>query len=332
MEFVRINRSRLSVLHAGPWTDGAAGHRSPHDGRRCLHRHEGCAAVRDRCRGDAITEPTPVVASIDGATWILETIDGQPPVAGTRLTLTIHGPRFGGFDGCNSFGGQHQSGTPVVEPDGSISAPEFAITAAGCPTDAVLDQANRYLEAMTQEARARVVDDHLHIIDSSGDVALVFARQTPLVGRLIELAGTSWRLVDRDGIYGERPTTLVFLDDRAAVGTTACRDYAMGYTANAGRIRIPTRAWRVLPKPCSRDAIDREHLFIEDFGWANEYSTHYVQGVLRSLRMVVRTSRGKTLTFAPLSKLSLPDAISNGQWTFIRLPGAPSGPGRHKVG
>ena len=216
---VRINRSRLTCFHAGPWTDGAAGHCSPHDGRRCLHRHQGCAAVRD-CRsrrnhrtnsrrgncsdlrgsGDYSAscggttkhgistanrfrplkrEQLPAEDSIDGATWILETIDGQPPVAGTHLTLTISGPQFGGFDGCNSFGGRHQSGTPVVEPDGSISATPFAITAAGCPTDAVLDQANRYLEAMTQEARARVVDDHLHIVDDSGEVALVFARQTP---------------------------------------------------------------------------------------------------------------------------------------------------------
>ena len=317
MEFVRIDRSRLACFMPahGPtvllaivllMTVGVAC-----TGMRAAPQSETVVA-------DAITEPTPVEDSIDGATWILETIDGQPPVAGTRLTLTIHGPRFGGFDGCNSFGGQHQSGTPVVEPDGSISAPLFAITAAGCPTDAVLDQANRYLEAMTQEARARVVDDHLHIIDSTGDVALVFARQTPLVGRLIDLAGTSWRLVDRDGIYGEPPTTLVFLSDRAAVGTTACRDYAMGYTANSGRISIPYQGMAGSAEPCSRDAIDREHLFIQDFGWANEYSTHYVQGVLRSLRMVVRTSRGKTLTFAPLSKLSLPDAISNGQWTFIR--------------
>ncbi len=158
MDLVRINRPRLTCFMPahGPtvllvivllMTVGVAC-----TGTRAAPQSETAVA-------DAITEPTPAEDSIDGATWILETIDGQPPVAGTHLTLTISGPQFGGFDGCNSFGGRHQSGTPVVEPDGSISAPPFAITAAGCPTDAVLDQANRYLEAMTQEARARVVDD-----------------------------------------------------------------------------------------------------------------------------------------------------------------------------
>ena len=108
------------------------------------------------------------------------------------------------------------------------------------------------------------------------------------------------------------------LSDQAAVGTAACRDYAVGYTANAGRIRIPDMGMAGSAEPCSRDAIDREHLFTEDFGWANEYSTHYVQGVLRSLRLVVRTSRGKTLTFAPLRQLRQLDALSDGRWTFIR--------------
>ena len=318
VEFVHITGSRLMrcVLDHGPsvllaivllMTVGVAC-----TGARAAPQSETVVA-------DAITEPTPVADSIDGATWILETIDGQPPVAGTRLTLTIHGPRFGGFDGCNTFGGQHQSGTPVVEPDGTISVPEFVINDAGCPTDVVLDQANRYLEAMTQEARARVVDDHLHIVNDAGEVALVFARDdNRVIVRRIELAGTGWRLVDRDRIYGQRPTILVFLDDRAAVATTACRDHALGYTANAGRMRILYTRTAGSAEACSRDAIDREHLFIEDFGWANEYSAHFVQGVLRSLRMVVRTSRGKTLTFQPLPQIP-PGAISDGQWTFVRF-------------
>ena len=36
-------------------------------------------------------EPSPTRPSIDGATWILESIDGQPPIAGTYSTLTVNG-------------------------------------------------------------------------------------------------------------------------------------------------------------------------------------------------------------------------------------------------
>ena len=233
MELVHINRSRLMCfLPAHGPTVLLAIALLITVGVACTGTK--AAPQSETAVGDAITEPTRPENSIDGVTWILASVDGKPSIAGTYLTLTINGPQFGGFDGCNSFGGRHQSGTPVVKPDGTISVPPFSGTDAGCPSDAVLDQANRYLEAMTQEARARVVDDRLHIIDSSGDVALVFAKDdNPLIIRLIDLVGTSWRLVDHDGIYGERSTTLVFLQmtrppSARPVGTTlserGCRD------------------------------------------------------------------------------------------------------------
>lgn len=69
----------------------------------------------------AVPEPSPARLPIDGETWILELVDGQPLIDGTYATLTIDGPRLGAFDVCNSFGGRHESGTPAVKPDGTIS-------------------------------------------------------------------------------------------------------------------------------------------------------------------------------------------------------------------
>ena len=139
-----------------------------------------------------VPKPTPTRLPIDGATWILESIDGEPPIKGTHLTLTVDGPQFGGYDGCNDFGGRHESGQPIIERDGTISLPPIATTLQGCVTPpGILDQADRYLDAMKQDAKARVVDDRLHILDSSGEVALVFAKEQPLPGRPIDLVGTS---------------------------------------------------------------------------------------------------------------------------------------------
>ena len=86
MELVRINSSRLTclVMARGPtvllaivflMTVSVAC-----TGTRAAPRSETAVA-------DPITEPTLAEGSIDGATWILETIDGQPPIAGTHLTL-----------------------------------------------------------------------------------------------------------------------------------------------------------------------------------------------------------------------------------------------------
>ena len=273
------------------------------------------AALPETAIATEVPEPSLTRSSIDGATWILESIDGQPPIAGTYATLTVNGPQFGGFDGCNSFGGRHETGAPVIKQNGEISLPTFVQTLQGCVSPpGILDQADRYLDAMQQEAKARVVDDRFHIVDRSGQVLLVFARQNPLVRRPVDLLGTSWQLVDDDLTYGEGVTTLLFLDSRAATGTTACRDYTIGYGASEGRIRMPYKGMSGSTEPCSREAIEREHLFMEDFGWANEYSIYLVEG---SERLVVRTSKGKTLTFEPLPEST--GAIFDTRWRLIRF-------------
>ena len=186
--------------------------------------------------------------SIDGATWILELIDGQPLIAGTYATLTFNGPQFHGFDGCNFIGGRHESGIPIINPDGDISPPPVGGTAMGCvDPPGILDPADRYVEAMQQGAKARVVDDRLHIVDRSEEVVLVSVRQPPLAGRPMDLVGTSWRLVDDDGTYGEGATTLLFLDSRAATGATACRDYTIEIWPETPILPKPLFSWRRLP-------------------------------------------------------------------------------------
>ena len=268
----------------------------------------------------AVPVSSSTALSIDGATWILELIDGQAPIAGTYATMIFDGPQFHGFDGCNFIGGRHESGKPIINPGGDILPPPVNGTAVGCMSPpGILNQADRYVKAMQQGAKARVVDDQLHIVDRSGEVVLVFVRQPPMTGRPMDLVGTSWRLVDDDATYGAGTTTLLFLDSRAAIGTTACRDYTVGYTASNGRMRMPSKGMSGATEACSRDAVKREHRFVEDFGWANEYSIHQADG---SERLTVRTSKSKMLTFEPLPQLA--GAIFDARWRLIRFLGTRS--------
>ena len=66
------------------------------------------ATLPETAIATAVPEPSPTKPSIGGATWILESIDGQPPIAGTYSTLTVNVLESFGFDGCNSFGGRHE--------------------------------------------------------------------------------------------------------------------------------------------------------------------------------------------------------------------------------
>ena len=56
--------------------------------------------------GDAATSNIPKAESPDGATWILESLNGRPPIQETFITLKLDEGRLGGFDGCNSYGGE----------------------------------------------------------------------------------------------------------------------------------------------------------------------------------------------------------------------------------
>ena len=84
---------------------------------------------------DAAPSSSQASALVSGATWVLVSLDGQPAIDGTFATLKVDGERFGGFDGCNTFGGRHNDGTPVARVDGTFRTPGgVASTAIGCTT------------------------------------------------------------------------------------------------------------------------------------------------------------------------------------------------------
>ena len=67
-------------------------------------------------------------------------------------------------------------------------------------------------------------------------------------------------------------------------------------------------------EPCPKGEVRKEHQFGEDFGWANEYAVNRAEGYPR---LVVRTSRGKTLTFQVVDRTS--DGVLGVRWHLIRF-------------
>ena len=92
VELVRINRPRLTQDRFMP----ACGPTALLTIVLLMTVAVACTGTRtappsETAVADIITEPNAAEDTIDGATWILETVDGQPPIAGTYLTLTISG-------------------------------------------------------------------------------------------------------------------------------------------------------------------------------------------------------------------------------------------------
>ncbi len=261
----------------------------------------GLLAAGVACGGDS---PRPVsgTASPEGVTWVLQTLDGEPVLDGTFVWLRLDGNEFEGLDGCNRYFGWHEDGTPVASVNGEFEAPPTTRTLIGCeiPED-ILEQADKYIELLRQGRRFRVEGDWLAILNGEGEERLVFVRQMPLAGKPVDLAGTEWQLLVDDGAgWDGKTTTIAFVDDRLAVGTTACRGYAAFYRTSKERLGFPATSMTEYggSSPCDEESRRQEGQFTDDLSQAIEYSVSDEQG---TRRLRIRTSRGRTITFEPLA-------------------------------
>ena len=245
--------------------------------------------------------PTPPAARADDIRWLLQSLDGSPLIDGTHITLSLNRDSYSGFDGCNTFGGRHDDGTPVASPDGAFAAPsETVSTLIGCQDPkGILDQADAYMAALRQSSNYRLIDElMLETLDATGQVRLVFVSQEPLPGTPARLEGTSWRLIGEDATdNGMRMPTLTFLDVHLYEGTTACRAVAGSYQTSGKSIRFPSIGMSGDHSTCSTEVMQHEGQFTDDLSYAIEYSVFWHE---ETKRLVLRTSRGRTLTFESL--------------------------------
>ncbi len=229
-----------------------------------------------------------------GAVWILESMYGKPPIENTFLTLEVNADSFSGSAGCNRYGGRSEGGTPIAGGGGAFSITLIGSTVMGCPT---ADQENAYMRALGKAKRFRVIGDRLEILGTAGDAILVFVKQETLSGTPIALAGTQWQLLTEGDWEGDAPAaTLVFLDDYRAAGAAPCLDYLATYEASEGRIGFSTMLMVGDYSFCADELLKLEGGFTNVLSQARDYSVDKDAG---SNRLLIRTSRGKMLTFEP---------------------------------
>ena len=226
---------------------------------------------------------------------------GEPVVDGTFVWLRLDGNTYEGMDGCNNYGGVNQHGAPVVDEGGEFNPASMGATEILCESPAgVMEQGEEYLSLLGRQGQTlKVEGDRLEILDWSGEVGLVFVREAPLAGHPVGLSGTAWELVLQESAgEGARAATLVFLDERHAVGITACRGYVASYRISGERLNSwesgMTESGR---SGCAEEAQMKEGQFTENLSRAVEYSVSEEDG---TRRLRIRTSRGKTATFKPL--------------------------------
>lgn len=157
-------------------------------------------------------------------TWRLQSIDGNPIIEGTSITLSMYEGSIVGDDGCNGYGYHPEPGFVPIFTDserefaeGKFSARNPTTTLQLCiGIPGLMKQVDAYYEALHRGTTFRIQGNRLEILDGVKREALVFSRQPPLPGHQPNLAGTQWRLPGSSGV------ALAFLDDRVAIVKDEC--------------------------------------------------------------------------------------------------------------
>lgn len=118
--------------------------------------------------------------SLEGSSWILVEINGQPVLADPLVTLSFKDGQLGGTDGCNHYGGSYTAQGSQL----TIGKDIFS-TMMACEED-IMQQASAYITALTNALQYKISGKSLKLIDGNGAVLAVFNAQSQ------DLAGTSW--------------------------------------------------------------------------------------------------------------------------------------------
>lgn len=180
-----------------------------------------------------LAQPAETTSRLAGTEWVLETMNGTPLVEGTNVTLEFGDDgRYGGYSGCNFYGGEYRSGETTLE---FSSGPTTLI---GCDGP-VLQQEERYARAFGYDTEVgyRVSGGRLEL-SGANDTHLIFVEQPQLPMNPADLVGTRWRLqaLSGEALPADALVTLNFPAAGLFNGVLGCIDYSGKYTAEGDDI------------------------------------------------------------------------------------------------
>ncbi|BCX04233.1 MAG: META domain-containing protein [Candidatus Roseilinea sp.] len=179
---------------------------------------------------------------LTGSSWVLESLNGQPPLAETIITLNFEANRVNGSDGCNRFMGSYTL-------DGfNITFGQLAGTLMACP-EPIMKQAADFQQALANARSFRAADGRLTLLDESGNAVATFVVQET------DLVGMSWRALSYNNgkqavvsLIAGTELTVAFDAEGRISGNAGCNAFTGSYRLeDDGKITIgPLAATRKL--------------------------------------------------------------------------------------
>ena len=124
------------------------------------------------------TAPSSAENNLANTQWVLVSFgapDAETPIVeASTITLEFGADgQAGGSGGCNSYGGEYQ-----VQ-DHTLSFSQINSTLMACADERVMQQEQRYFQALETAGQFELTDDHLAIRYDDGQGVLNFVRATP---------------------------------------------------------------------------------------------------------------------------------------------------------
>ena len=231
------------------------------------------AMIATACGGQAAAptnppaQPQPQPAGgkdmLDGTNWILTTMNGQPALKDTTVTLNFAAGKAAGSDGCNTYSGSYTA-------DGTnIKFDQMASTMMACP-DPIMKQATAYQQALGQAATYKTAAGKLGLYDASGKELATFTAQSN------SLAGTGWIVTGYNNgkqavvsVMAGTELTANFGGDGRLTGSAGCNDYTASYQTDGSKISIGPAA--STKKACEQPVMDQETQYLAALATAATY-------------------------------------------------------------
>jgi len=108
--------------------------------------------------------------SLEGTSWVLESMDGTPVLEGSAVTLSFTASEVSGSGGCNLYGGMYE-----LDGDEITIGDELTATLRACVEEERMAQESAYFRALASAARVSLEGDALVIETGVGPLRYVSA-------------------------------------------------------------------------------------------------------------------------------------------------------------
>ena len=243
--------------------------------------------TKDKLQTEKATTASDKVVSLAGTEWRLRSLRGEAPISNVVITLEIDKKEYGGFAGCNWYGGNYNS------EDGSLKLRGNGMTSMGNPSDKACQQEETYANTLAEVVTYRVEGDRLELQNASGETILAYIRRPQWESDPAKLVDTQWKLRSLNGKSPEEGSTptLSFGTEGRYSGYDGCRNFAGLYVANKDDLQFSTvsmKDWDCM-KP------------VPPAGSGNPIGSIPAAGDYRLVdnRLEIRTVDGSTYVFVP---------------------------------